>query len=350
MWNPFRRKPAVEIRQGQGFTAEIMSARAAFFSGSRGVAEATATVELCVSLWERAFQAADPPDRWRSLLSPAKLGMIGRALATRGQFVALIDNSGPDLRLVPATDWDVSTRQGEPICYRLSISETGGRYQATALAGEVVDIKINAEVTTPWHGRSPLRKARLTADTLAAIEAGLGEVMAGSWGVQIIPASEMKQDQLDRLEEKIQSKRGRVALVESMRSRAAGMTPPQGDWTPQQVTPDLRGLELGAHWEAIRSTILASFGIPPILFSAMAQSAALREGQRHAVLWSLNPISNVAAAELALKLDDPELKLDLITPLAAADSAGRARAVGVLVGNGMPLADALKLVGWGDQT
>jgi hypothetical protein len=51
-------------------------------------------------------------------------------------------------------------------------------------------------------------------------------------------------------------------------------------------------------------------------------------------------------AELGRKLDDAEFKLDLVTPLQAADSAGRARAVGVLVGSGMALEEALRLVGW----
>ncbi len=137
-------------------------------------------------------------------------------------------------------------------------------------------------------------------------------------------------------------------MVESVKSLTAGAPPPQGDWDAKQLTPDIRGLELAGHWEAVRSTILAAYGIPPILFSAMAQSAALREGQRHAVLWSLAPVAKVGSAELAKKLDDPELKLDLVTPLAAADSAGRARAVSGLVGSGMALDKALKQVGWND--
>jgi hypothetical protein len=116
------------------------------------------------------------------------------------------------------------------------------------------------------------------------------------------------------------------------------------------VTPDLRGLELDKHWLSVRDSIMSAYGIPPILFSVGAQSAALREAQRHAVLWSLAPIAKVASAERGRKLDDREFKLDLVTPLAAADSAGRARAVGVLVGAGMALDDALALVGWGDQT
>lgn len=349
MW-PFSKKPKIETREAAGYTSEIIAARAQFFSGSRGVAESTAVVESCVALWERAFSTADVPDRWKSLIDPSTLGMIGRALATRGQFVAAIDSRGSDLQIIPATDFDLSTRNGKAVAYRLSIPEAGGGHAISALADETIDIRINSDPTVPWHGASPLRKARLTADTLAAIEAGLGEVLSGPWGSQVVPTPELTDKQRDRVEERIRAKRGGLALVETVKSLAAGAPPPQGDWSPQNLTADLRGLELPSHWEAVRNSILSAYGIPPLLFGANAQSAALREGQRHAVLWTLAPIAKVASAELGRKLNDAEFKLDLITPLAAADSAGRARAVGILVGTGMALDDALSLVGWTEAT
>lgn len=249
----------------------------------------------------------------------------------------------------PATDWDVSTRDGEPIAYRLQIPEAGGGHQVTALAAEVIDVRINAEVSTPWHGQDPLRKSSLTADTLAAIECGMGEVMAGTWGSQVLPTPELQEEQRTQLEDKLRGHRGGLTPVESTRANASGGPMSVNDWVPSNLMPDIRGMELGVHWEAVRSTMLAAFGIPPILFSSLAQSAALREGQRHAVLWTLAPIAKIASAELAAKLDDENFMLDLITPLAAADSAGRARAVNVLTSSGMSLNDALELVGWTEK-
>ena len=292
---------------------------------------------------------ADVPERWQSIATPRRLGLIGRSLATRGQAVFLIDTSGANIELVPATDWDVTTRGGEPVAYRLQIPEAGGGHQVTALAAEVVDVRINADVTTPWHGVSPLRKSSLTADVLAAIECGMGEVMAGTWGSQVLPTPELQEEQRTQLEDKLGGRRGGLTPVESTRVNASGGPMPVNDWVPSNLTPDLRGLELGQHWEAVRSTILAAFGVPPILFSSLAQNAALREGQRHAVLWTMAPIAKLASAELAAKLDDPDFKLDLITPLAAADSAGRARAVNVLTSSSMSLNDALELVGWTEK-
>ena len=179
LW-PFGRK--AEARQSGGYTADIISSRHQFFSGARGVAEATATVEACAALWERAFATADVTDSWRSIVSPRRLGLIGRSLAIRGQFVALIDARGGEITLTPATDWDVSTKGGEPVAYRLSIPEAGGGHQVEALAGEVIDIRINTDPVTPWHGQSPLRKVQLTGDMLASIEAGLHDVLGSPWG------------------------------------------------------------------------------------------------------------------------------------------------------------------------
>jgi hypothetical protein len=98
----------------------------------------------------------------------------------------------------------------------------------------VIDIRINAVPVTPWHEQSPLRKCRLTADTLAAIEAGLGEVLTGPWGSQILPTPELSDKQRDRVDERIQSKRGGLALVETVKSLAAGAPPRKGTGTPSR--------------------------------------------------------------------------------------------------------------------
>jgi len=52
-----RRDPAPEKRSG--FTAAVIAEREAFISGRRGIAELTATVQSCVSLWEAGLAAAD---------------------------------------------------------------------------------------------------------------------------------------------------------------------------------------------------------------------------------------------------------------------------------------------------
>ena len=55
----FRRKSVETRASGTGYTAAIMGARAAYITGQSGLAEATATAQSCVSLWENAFAGAD---------------------------------------------------------------------------------------------------------------------------------------------------------------------------------------------------------------------------------------------------------------------------------------------------
>jgi len=52
------------------------------------------------------------------------LALAARSLALRGEAVFLITETG----LLPAADWELSTRSGKPRAYRLSIPETGGAY------------------------------------------------------------------------------------------------------------------------------------------------------------------------------------------------------------------------------
>jgi hypothetical protein len=105
----FRRAaPAVEKRSsGSGYTAEIMRAREAYISGRTGLGELTGTVSSCVALWQNGFAIAEVSGT--DMLDRRTMAMIGRALAVRGEFVALIDGD----TLVPASDWDVRTRNSK---------------------------------------------------------------------------------------------------------------------------------------------------------------------------------------------------------------------------------------------
>lgn len=129
----FRRRaePVEQRASGSGFTSEVIAARWSYISGSRGLAELTATASSCASLWEGAMASADVSGA--DQLDRLTMALCARSLALRGEAVFLIG----DTRLVPALDWDLSTRDGEPRAYRLSIPEVGGGRTRTALAPEV---------------------------------------------------------------------------------------------------------------------------------------------------------------------------------------------------------------------
>ena len=322
----FGRAQPVETRSsGAGYTAQIIAARAAYLAGTAGLGELTATVQGCVSLWEGAFALADV--QGTDLLDRRRMALLARALAMRGEAVFLIGDMGLHL----ATDWEVSTRNGEPRAYRLSLPEAGGPTTRTALAAEVLHLRIGSDTAAPWAGTSPLRRASLTAGLVQVLESALSEIYAEApLASQVLPVPEMPDDAREALGRDFRGRRGRVLLRESVNVTAAGGPAPAQDWQPASMTPDLSRALIGESLEAAKGGILAAFGVLPALFDKAAQGPLVREAQRHLAGWMLQPIAELIAEEARAKLGET-VKIDVIRPLQAHDASGRARALQTLV-------------------
>ncbi len=321
-WWPFRKS---EKRSSMsGFTAELMAARESYISGRRGVAELTATAQACISLWENGFALADVTGA--DMLDRRTMALIGRGLALRGEAVFLIRDE-----LVPCADWDLSTRNGTPTAYRVSISESGGGTTQTALAAEVLHIRIGVDPTAPWSGTAPLRRASLTAGMLQAIEDTLSEVYEmAPIGSQVVPMPEIPDKDSTTLGRSFRGQRGRVLLRESVAVSAAGGPAPATDWRPADLTPNLQQAVTTESLAAARDAVCAVFGVLPALFSSQGQGPMTREAQRHLATWMLQPIAELLAEEASAKLG-AEIEIDTLKPTQAFDAGGSARAVSALV-------------------
>ena len=330
-WPWAKRAAPIEKRSGSDFTAEIIAARANYIAGRSGLAEATATAQACVSLWEHGLSLAQVEGT--PILTRRALAMIGRALALRGEAVALIAED----RLAFAHDWDVSTRDGEAVAYRLSLPDAGGGRAVTALAGEVFHVAIGSDPVTPWAGTSPLRRASLTAGLLHALESALGEVFeTAPVGSMVLPFPENPSVDNEALSRGFRGRRGSVLLRESVNSIAAGAATPQTDWRPNSLSPELSKTEAALHAAAARDAICSVFGVLPGLISPSTTGPLVREAQRHLAAWGLQPICELIADEATAKLGG-KVDLDCISPLQAFDQGGRARAFSTLI---QGLADA----------
>jgi phage portal protein BeeE len=308
-----------------GFTAEIMAARESYISGRRGVAELTATAQSCISLWENGFAIADVAGT--SLLDRRTMALLARSLALRGEAVFLIRDGG----LVPCADWDLRTRDGRPSAYRLSISEAGGGTTQTALAAEVLHIRVGADPAAPWLGVAPLRRAALTAGLLQAVESALGDVFENApIGSQIVPFPESRDVDLENIGRGFRGRRGRVLLRESVSVTAAGGPAPAADWKPQDVTPALRDSMAVESLDCARNAICGAFGVLPALFDKAAQGPLVREAQRHLAQWTLQPLAELISEEASEKLGG-RISIDVLRPTQAFDAGGAARALGALV-------------------
>lgn len=319
-----RRKPVETRSSGTGYSAMIRAERAAYIAGRTGLGELTAAVQASVSLWEAGFVMADV--QGADYLDRQTMGMIARALALRGEFVALIGD-----RLTPAADWDLSTRDGRPVAYRLSIGEAGGGRSQTALAGEVLHVRLAPDPVTPWAGTPPLRRAALTAGLLDALETALAEVYREApLGSQIVPLPDTNADDTATLRAAFRGRRGQTLVIEGMAAAVAAGQHPQAGQPRQDLSPDIEGSMAVQSLDAARDAIFAAFGVLPALHSRAAVGPVVREAQRHLAAWTLQPIAQLVAEEAAAKLGGA-VSIDCILPLQAHDAGGRARALAQIV-------------------
>lgn len=316
----FRRKP-IETRASQpGYTAALMAAREAWIAGGSGLAELTGAVQASVSLWQSGLSLADVTGT--DLLDRRSMALCARALALRGEAVFLIRD-----RLIPATDWDISTRYGLPRAYRLGLPEIGGGRSETVLAGEVLHFRIGCDASTPWAGSAPLARARLSAELLEQITASLRDVFRDApIGSQIVAVPEGAAEDMEAMRRSFRANRGAALVIEGVaQATAAGMNPNIGK-SPDQLSPDLSRTLADRLLAEARAEVYGVFGILPGLVNPAATGPAIREAQRHLATWTLQPVAEIVAEEASEKLG-ATVAIDVHRPLQSFDAGGSARAL-----------------------
>lgn len=350
MW-PFSKKTETRSSMAAGYTASILAARESYISGVSGIAELTATVQTCVTLWESAFALADVTGT--DLLDRKTMALIARSLALRGETVLLIRD-----RLIPCADWDLSTKDGIPRAYRVTVSEAGGSTSTTVLAAEVLHVRLGVDPVAPWTGQAPLRRVSLTASLLHEIETALRDTwQSAPIGSQIAHMPEGSASDMAAMRSAFKGRRGAALIVEGVaQAVGAGMAPLAGK-APDQLTPDLQRAMPAELLDAARGAIMASYGVLPAMFSQAAQGPLVREAQRHLAQIILQPIAMLLAEEASEKLGGA-VKVDVVRPMQAFDAGGKARALATMVQalaqakeagiEGATLQDALSFIDWAD--
>ena len=323
MFGWLRRSPKApdqETRAAGGvFTSQVLEARADAIHGRQGVAEATAAAQGCVSLWDGGLSLANVDGT--DALTPGLLSLIARSLALRGEFVGLIGDDG----ILPASDHDITTRDGLPTAYRLTLPATGGGRNLTVLAAEVLHVRIGSDVRAPWAGTPPLHRAHLTAGLLQAVESALSETYeTAPFGSQVVPFPESDEVSRENLARSFRGRRGRVLLRESVTTTAAGGPTPATDWKPSDLSPDLSKSLATEALRGARDSVCNAFGVLPAMLANNAAGPSVREGQRHLASWTLQPIAALIAQEATEKLG-AAVSVDALAPLQAYDAGGRAR-------------------------
>ena len=273
-WWPFQRS---EERADAGNTvAEALLNSAA--GGSPSIVN-LASVEACLGIWARSLSAAqvEPVTRVTSALTPGQLANMGRALGNRGEYCALIevDDAG-QVVLRQAAAWEV--RGGldpESWRYALELPTPGGIIRRTALALQVIHVRINARADAPWRGVSPLAATSNTAALAGWIEQRLAQESRTSTGYVLTTPDGQGFD--DETAAKLKGLDGKLlALETSAQGWGGGATaaPARKDYAPGRLGFDPPG-SIATLRKDIRSDIYASFGVSES--AALGSGAAARE-------------------------------------------------------------------------
>ncbi|WP_323717312.1 hypothetical protein [Paracoccus aminovorans] len=343
----------VETRAVQpGYTAALMAAREAWISGGSGLAELTGAVQASVSLWESGLSLADVTGT--DLLDRRSMAICARALALRGECLFLIR----DDRLVPCTDWDLSTRYGQPRAYRVGLPEIGGGRSETVLAGEVLHFRIGCDAVTPWAGSAPLARAKLSAQLLEQITEALRDVFRDApLGSQIVPVPEASVEDMALMRRSFRGNRGASLIIEgTAQATAAGMNPNIGK-SPDQLSPDLSRTLADTLLTQAKGEIYNVFGILPGLTNPATTGPLVREAQRHLAQLVLQPVANLMAEEAGEKLG-ATVAIDVVRPMQAYDHGGKARALSTMLQamatakeaglDAATVKDALQFIDWAE--
>lgn len=327
MW-PFKRSANLQTEtrsSGMGYTGLIMAARESYISSASGIGELTAAVQGCVSLWEGAFALADV--QGTELLTRHAMGLLARSVALRGECVFLIRGD----KLLSCADWDLSTRDGIPRAYRVSISEAGGNRSETALAAEVLHFRIASDPVAPWCGQAPLKRAQLSAQLLQEVETALRDVYRDApLGSQIVPLPDSSADDMEQMRGAFRGRRGSTLIIEGIaQSTAAGLNPQLGQ-RAQDLSPDLSKSMTGPTLAAARDAVCMAFGVLPALNNPATTGPMVREATRMLAGWTLQPMAESFAEEATAKLGSKVI-IDVGRPLQAFDAGGRARALSQVI-------------------
>ena len=341
MWWPFRRREEPSDSDAvDGYTNRILDQMETSAAGESSTRDAVAAVEIAASMIGRAFASAEPKPA-HPLLSPGYLELLGRALVLRGELVSVLEIVDGELRLFPASSWDI-TGGADPMSWKYRVDLPGPSRTRTTrrlAAEQVIHCRVNVLPSEPWRGRSPLEHAKLSVELLRRIEQNL----TAEHRVQpsrIAPSPNAEDE--DRRIYAARLKKGGILVQQAVGMEPGTTLEKATVWLPQRVgpMPDQGSVSLLAD---ARTAVLTACGIPAELVAG-GDGTAAREAYRRFLFCSVQPLARICAAEFSAKLDVSDLRLDF-SEIQAADIAGRARAFRTMVEAGKTLEEASALAG-----
>ena len=324
----------------------------AFGGGSPAAAWArSAACEIASLFWARGLATAtvEPRNRRTAALTPMWAAIVGRRLATGGEYLAVLDVRDGRLALDEAWEWFVTGRpRRETWIYRVTQSGPSLTETRQLPADEVCHVRYAWSPDQPWRGASPATFASNGAGLVGGIDTTLaGE--ANSASGYVMPAADLGGDKLDddadpfvKMRAELGALRGGLTVAPTQTS-ALGLgkdAAPKSDYQalrfgfapPEEITPLRRQALVDA---------LAAYGIPGPLLDERAAAAAYREAARTVRETTLPMLGSLIAEQVGEAIGQP---FEFVFPTIA-DISVRARAVNSLTQAGLDVEVAREIVG-----
>ena len=291
----------------------------------------------------RAFVTAEigPTGPYAAALDPAIMHQVGRGLILEGETVFLIGTAGEAVTLRQACGWTIGGPSDSWI-YALDLpSPSRGVDRVTVPANAVFHPRVATDPMSPWAGQGALQRADSTGRLGAALESTMGaEAEAGSATVVPAPTTGAKEGDFTELQEDIRSAKGRVVLVESMRTGwGEGQGTAPGDWRAIRLGFNPPEYAVRARRE-VEESAMGALGVT----ADQLRGSANRESERGFLSSLVRPLARLVEVEARRKLH-PDLTIRLTPARSPADWASLTRALKNLTDAGYSLADATALMG-----
>ena len=350
-WWPFAARATADDRATayrEGYTEARTDAAIRAASGTVAERDATAAAEFAAFTWSSALASAEvaPAGSRTAPLSPAALAAIGRDLVARGESVwaVSIEAGRPVLTRAAAYEIRGAGTRRDDWRYVLEIAAPDGVRRRSLPSLAVAHFTWSTDAARPWRGVGPLRRANLSADLAAAVEAGLCGEAEGPSGYLLAIPRDGQDESVKDLRADLGSLFGGLSVVETTATWDSGSPKVPREYEPHRIgiSPPQALVSLRS---ALAREVIAACGVPPQLFEPGGGAGSQREGWRRFLHSAIQPLGKRLAAEAARALSVPGLALGF-RALAASDVMGRARAFGSLTTGGMDAADARGIVGF----
>ena len=343
MW-PFKFEKRASTSYTDAVTTALVNAAS---GGGKTTAMASGVLEAASGMISRCFLIANIQGG-RGIVTPTMLADTARALIRRGEIVYVLRNRSDSMYMASASSWDISGDvDPETWMYNCELAGPTGTISAKTPAQGVCHFKYASDPGRPWAGLGPIQLGSSTSVLLGNLEKSMSEEATGTVG-RIMPIPADGDDAtIKLLKDDLKNLSGRTSMVEGGDwGMSHGNNAPRFNWSSHRVGPEYTDAEAAAMEQASKS-VASACGVPVELILPGYSASAGREAWRRMLHGTVQPLSELIAMELSLKLEDRvRLSFDR---LFASDLQGRSRSFQSLVKGGLDIPTSQRLSGLSEE-